>query len=63
MNVGQAVATLRVSRRTLYYWMARGTLPFTEGPCRSRQLNIEDVMREVNKLRPHRRRAKKGRAA
>lgn len=62
MNVGQAIATLRVSRRTLYYWMARGRLRFTVGACRSRQLQIEDVVREVNQLRPHRRKSKKGRA-
>lgn len=44
MNVNQAAGAAGVSRRSIYNWMAAGTLPYTT-KGRSRHVEIEDVLK------------------
>lgn len=43
MNVDLAAQQVGCSKRSLYYWMADGTLPYTTTANGSRQVQIEDV--------------------
>lgn len=56
MNIDQALARLRVSRRTIYYLMARGILTYTPGRLRSRHIPDADVERYAQTHPPRRRR-------
>lgn len=44
LNVHQAAAQCRVSRRVIYYWMQHGKLPFTVVRG-SRRVTYADVLR------------------
>lgn len=51
MNIDLAAATAQCSRRSLYYWMKDGKLPYTTTK-RTRHVRIEDVLQLAKKEIP-----------
>jgi len=51
LSIPQAIATAKMSRRTLYRWMAQGSLPFRVGPDGHRYIRQEqiDALRSRNR--------------